>query len=89
MRIALEVEYTTRTKEKCTAEYPDLVAFEERYNRSVLKLNSELRLSDLGFLAWHALKREGKHTLEHAEWSNTVSVVRATDEDVDLVPLEQ
>jgi hypothetical protein len=89
MRIALEVEYTNRSKESCIAEYPDLCAFEEKFNRSVLKLNTELRLSDLGFLAWHSMKRTGKHVLEYIDWSNTVSVVRATDEDTEIVPLER
>ena len=89
MRIALEVEYTNKQKEKCIAEYPDLCAFEEKFNRSVLKLNTELRLTDLGYLAWHATKRKGAHTLEYSEWTDTVSVVRATDEDTEIVPLEQ
>jgi hypothetical protein len=89
MRIPLEVTHTTGVVESCIAEYPDLCAFEERFSRSVLRLNTELRLTDLGFLAWHALQRVGKHSLPFEEWNLTVAIVQSTDEDVDLVPLER
>ena len=89
MRIPLEVTHTTGVVESCIAEYPDLCAFEGHFNRSVLRLNTELRLTDLGFLAWHALQRVGKHSLDFDQWSLTVAIVQSTDADVDLVPLEQ
>ena len=89
MRFALEVTHSNGTTEPCIAEYPDLCAFEEQFDRSVLKLNSELRLTDLGFLAWHSLKRQNKHALSFADWNLTVVQVRATDEETDIVPLEQ
>lgn len=89
MRFGLEVTHTDGRVEACVADYPDLCAFESEFNRSVLKLNTELRLTDLGFLAWHSLKRQNKHSLAFAEWNLTVVQVRATDEDEELVPLEQ
>lgn len=89
MRFPLEVTHSNGAVESCIAEYPDLCAFEAQFDRSVLKLNSELRLTDLGFLAWHSLKRQNKHALSFADWSLTVIQVRATDEDTDFVPLEQ
>ena len=89
MRFPLEVIHSDGRVEECIAEYPDLCAFEEQFDRSVLKLNSELRLTDLGFLAWHSLKRQNKHALPFAEWNLTVVQERATDEDTDLVPLER
>ncbi len=89
MRFPLEVTHRDGKIETCVADYPDLCEFELRFDRSVLKLNTELRLTDLGFLAWHSLKRQNKHTLSFEEWNVTVVQVRATDEDTDLVPLEQ
>ena len=89
MRIALEVEYRDGSVGQCVADYPDLVAFEEKFDRSVLKLNTELKLRDLGFLAWHALRRDDKTSKDFDEWTIAVAIVRATDEDVDIVPLEQ
>lgn len=89
MRFSLEVTHKDGRVEHCIAEYPDLCAFEEQFNRSVLKLNSELRLTDLGFLAWHSMKRDNRHALAFADWNMTVVQVRATDEDVDIVPLER
>jgi len=89
VRFGLEVTHKDGRVEACVADYPDLCAFEERFNRSVLRLNTELRLTDLGFLAWHSLKRQGRHGFEFAEWNLTVVQVRATDEDEELVPLEQ
>jgi hypothetical protein len=89
MRFPLEVVHTDGRVEACIAEYPDLCAFEAEFDRSVLKLNSELRLTDLGFLAWHSMKRQNRHAMPFGEWSLTVSQVSATDEDIDLVPLER
>ena len=89
MRFPLEVTHSDNRIETCVAEYPDLCAFEAKFDRSVLKLNSELRLTDLGFLAWHSLKRQSKHALSFEDWSLTVAQVRATDEDTDIVPLER
>jgi hypothetical protein len=89
MRFPLEVTHSDGRIENCVADYPDLCAFEAQFNRSVLRLNTELRLTDLGYLAWHSLKRQGKHTLEFDAWNLTVMMVRATDEDTELVPLAQ
>jgi len=89
MRMPLEVTFADNTTHTTIAEYPDLCAFEEKFSRSILKLGSEVRLSDLGFLAWHSSKRKGAHALDLADWTLTVSAVRSIDEDTELVPLEQ
>lgn len=89
MRCPLEVTHSDGRVETCIAEYPDLCEFESTFNRSCLRLNSELRLTDLGFLAWHSLKRQNKHALPFDQWNLTVTMVRATDEETELVPLEQ
>jgi hypothetical protein len=40
-----------------------------------VKLQTDVRLTHLFFLAWHALKRAGETTLEFEPWCETVSIV--------------
>lgn len=87
MLIPLEVTYRDGFKVSCTAEFPDLCEFERKFDRSVLKLGAELKLSDFGFLAWHALKRTNVVFTEYDEWVTTVSMVSAVADDSDEEPI--
>lgn len=60
----------------------ELIAFEATFDRSVVKIQDELRFTDLAFLAWHALKRSKKTTTEFSEWVNDL-------EDLDLKEVKE
>jgi hypothetical protein len=81
MQIQLEVTYKDGAKQTATAEFPDLCEFERKFDRSVLKLTDELRLSDFGFLAWHALKRTNLVFTDYGDWANMVTMVTAVADD--------
>lgn len=88
MRINLRVTYTDGTAAADTAAVTaDLVAFEEHFNRSVARLEVELRLTDICWLAWHSLHRKGSTGLEFHPWLETVDGVELT-EGTAPVPLE-
>jgi len=57
MRINLRVEFTNSEVKEIVCSERDLVAFEDKFNRSVAKLESEFKLTDLLFLAWHSEHR--------------------------------
>ena len=78
--IALLVEFTDGSNESIEAIAADLIAFESRFDLSVVKLESEIRLTHLFFLAWHALKRQGKTKDDFEKWAESVSMVVQAEE---------
>jgi hypothetical protein len=57
----------------------DLIAFEAKFDLSVSKLGTDVRLTHMFFLAWHALKRTKKTDLEFEPWTETVAIVREAE----------
>jgi hypothetical protein len=81
MRINLAIEQTDGTKLDVTASAIDLVRFEERYDISVAKLEKEMKLTHLLFLAHSSLKRQKKTDLEFEAWVETIESVGASATD--------
>lgn len=80
MKIALTVEFINGDKEDVVAAFPDFVAFERTWQRSVARLDSDLRLTDLAWLAWHSLTRLKKTALKFdPEWVSTVVSCNPTE----------
>ena len=88
MLITLAVEFASGAKETVVAGFPDFIAFEKEFDRSVAKFEQEMTLTDFAWLGWHASKRT-KRTIElFDEWVQGVaSLWPAADGDV-IVPLE-
>lgn len=78
MRINLAIEQLDGTKQDVTASAIDLVHFEERYDISVAKLEKEMKLTHLLFLAHSSLKRQKKTDLEFEAWVETIESVGAS-----------
>jgi hypothetical protein len=74
--INLQVLFIDETTEDVTAIAADLIAFEAHFDLSVARLQSEIRLTHLFFLAWHVLKRTGKTKVEFDKWVELVSIVQ-------------
>ena len=68
MKINLEVTSLDSVTTKVTAQFADFIAFENEKNRSVANFQTELRLTDLAWLAWHAEKRTKKTAMKFEEW---------------------
>jgi hypothetical protein len=81
MRINLAIEQLDGTKLDVTASAIDLVRFEERYDISVAKLEKEMKLTHLLFLAHSSLKRQKKTDLDFEAWVETVESVGASATD--------
>ena len=73
--INLRVTYIDETTVECSAIAADLIAFEARFDLSVARLEKEVRLTHMFFLAWHALKRSGVVADEFDKWIESVSIV--------------
>ena len=73
--IALTVTFLDGSEATVEAVAADLLAFESHFDLSIVKLQTEIRLTHLFFLAWHALKRGGQTSAEFEKWVETVSMV--------------
>lgn len=87
MRLNLRVTYLDGSAVDVTASAADLVAFEQEWDKSVVKFGEEIRMTDLCWLSWHSLKRRKETDLEFEAWLDTIDSVRsgATPE---ITPLE-
>jgi hypothetical protein len=81
MKINLRIEFVSGEPKELVCSARDLVAFEEKFNRSVAKLESEFRLTDLLFLAWHSEKRTNSTKKEFEPWLDEVESINVSDID--------
>jgi hypothetical protein len=88
MRLDLRITYADGSVVDTAATTADLVAFEEKWNRSVARLESELRLTDVCWLAWRSVTRQGKTTADFGAWLESIDGVELTDGEASPVPLE-
>lgn len=79
--INLQIEFIDASLEpvKVSAIAADLIAFEAKFDLSVAKLSSDVRLTHLFFLAWHSAKRTKLTELEFEPWTETVAMVREAE----------
>jgi hypothetical protein len=87
MRINLRVTYADGSAVDTDATTADLVAFEAQFDRSVVNLEAELRLTDICWLAWRSLSRQAKTAAEFTPWLETIDSVELTDSEASPVPL--
>jgi len=82
MRINLRIKYVGQDTEKeITCSASDLVAFESKYDRSVAKLQTEFKLTDLMFLAWRSESRTKQTKAEFEAWLDEVETLEVSDND--------
>lgn len=79
MQINLQLKFADQTEKTITATAADLIAFESEFNLSVAKLENEVRLTHLLFIAWHAEKRTKTTGLEFQAWVETVESIEAKE----------
>jgi hypothetical protein len=73
--INLQVKFLDDSTADCVAIAADLIAFESHFDLSVARLEKEIRLTHLFFLAWHVQKRTGSTTETFEKWIESVSIV--------------
>ena len=90
MKIALCLTSAEDGKQRTiVAAFPDFIAFENKYSRSVAKFEAELTLTDLAYLGWHAEHRLKKTGLDFESWCDEIEALEVGDSaDAVIVPLE-
>jgi hypothetical protein len=92
MKIEVTVKYNDGTSKDIDAVFADFVAFERTWNRSVSKLETDLRLTDLAWLSWHSEKRRKQTQLTFdPDWIGSVETIELREEPEETegtVPLD-
>jgi hypothetical protein len=87
MKLGLTVHGTDGKKRLAVVAFADFVKYEEEHNISMAKVEAQMRVRDLAWLAWHSEKRNKVTALEFDAWIETVEQISAEGEDA-IVPLE-
>jgi len=92
MQMNFKVTYNGGETQEVTAGFADFVMFERTWNKSVAKFGDDIRLTDLGWLAWRALTSKKMISIPfEPDWLGTVNNVEVVSDDETEVPapLEQ
>lgn len=81
MKIELRVKYINGQSEDVDAIFIDFISYERDRKKSVVQFDKNLTLTDLAWLAWHSVKRNGKTDLAFdPAWLATVETVEVREE---------
>lgn len=93
MKIQLRIHYSDGAKKEIEAVFADFVAFERTWQRSVMKMEQEMRLTDLAWLAWHSEKRtKATQKVFDPDWIQsveTLETITSTEEQKADSPLDR
>lgn len=81
MKINLRVSFLDGNTKEVTCGASDLVKFEDKFNISVSRIQEEVRITHLLFLAWASETRTKATALDFDAWTETVETVGASDKD--------
>jgi hypothetical protein len=79
MHIDLQLTYNDGNNKLIRAAAADLVAFESKFDISVARLEQNVKLTHLLFLAWHSEKRTKSTGLEFEEWLDSIETIEASE----------
>lgn len=81
MQVQFKVKPKGATPEIITAELVDVIAWEEHFQKPSSALsNDDIYARDFVWLAWHAVKRQGRTTLDFMDWVATLDEIEGEPE---------
>jgi len=78
--ITFNIVFLDGTEKAVTAIAADLIAFEEKFDKSVSALTNDPRITHLFYICWHVLKRTGEEKQDFDKWVQSVSGVVVGDD---------
>lgn len=81
MRISLRIYFQDGSNRDVVCNAADMVAFEDKFDVSVVKIGTDARIGWLLYLAWHADKRLGNTKDDYDKWLDSVDSVGDSDVD--------
>ena len=77
MNFNLQITFLDGSSREVSGIAADLVAFEAHFELSVSRLNQDVKITHLLWLAWHVLHRTGETKDTFDKWVESVSTVEA------------
>jgi hypothetical protein len=81
MKINLRILFLDGNNKEITCSASDLVKFEDKFNISVSKIQDDVRITHLLFLAWASEFRTKATGLDFEAWTEIVESVGASEID--------
>ena len=90
MKLPITIEYTSGDSAIYTAQPPEWMKWEMKTSFTIAQAQDKMGISDLMFLAYHAMKREaaGKAVKPFEIWCETVLDVKVGDADPKVISAE-
>jgi hypothetical protein len=90
MKLPITIEYTTGLNETYIAQPPEWQKWETKSGCTIAQAQEKIGISDLLFLAYHAMKREagGKAVKPYEAWCESVVDVIVGDASPKSIPSE-
>jgi hypothetical protein len=92
MKMQMKITFNDGSVKDATVVFADFVAFERTWNRSIAGFATDIRLTDIGWLAWRSeIRNKNTSAQFDPEWLNTVDNVELVDDDEveDSAPLDK
>lgn len=77
--INLQINFVDGTTAEAAAIAIDQIKFESHFDLSMAKLQNEMKLTHLYWLAWHTQQRTGATTKDFDTWAENVESIEAID----------
>lgn len=81
MKLTLRIDFLSGESKDIECSTADLVKFEQKFDLSVARLDAEMKITHLLFLAWASESRTKKTDKSFDEWLELVSSIGASDID--------
>jgi hypothetical protein len=89
MKLGLTVHTHDGKKRTAVVQFADCVKYEEVHNISMSKVEEDMKIRDLAWLAWHCEKRNKLHSLDFDSWLETIENISIGNESENVIlPLE-
>ena len=90
MKLPITIEYHDGTQETFTAAPPEWVKWENQFGNTIAQAQDKMGITDLVFLAYHAMKRQsaGKPVKPIEVWTETIADVIVGETDPKVIQSE-
>jgi len=90
MKLPITIEFTNGEQITYTAAPPEWVRWEKHTGNTIAQAQDKMGITDLVFLAYHAMKREaaGKPIKPIEIWTETISEILVGEADPKVIPSE-
>lgn len=80
MKVNLRVVFNDKKEVDVQATARDLVAFEDKFTKSVASIETNFMITDMLWIAWHWMKRKELTSKDFEDWCDDVDSIESSEE---------